>query len=121
MDNKVNILVVDDDEPLLNALSGELREAGFDVVTADDGDTAVELLPTKQFDVVLLDIRMPRMNGIEALKVIKKQSPKTKVVMLTGVADLKLAMDSRKFGAEDFVEKPYVLETLLFKLRQLTH
>ena len=120
MGNQVRILLVDDEEPLLTALASELREAGYQVETADDGDTAISILQKKQFEIVLLDIRMPRVNGIEVLKYSKQQFPSTKVVMLTGVADLKLAMDSKKYGAEDFIEKPYVLENLLFKLSQVT-
>lgn len=119
MDNQVRVLLVDDEEPLLTALGAELREAGYEVGTADDGDIAISLLQKEQFDIVLLDIRMPRVNGIDVLKFIKQNTPATKVVMLTGVADLKLAMDSKRYGAEDFIEKPYVLENLLFKLRQV--
>jgi YesN/AraC family two-component response regulator len=82
-------------------------------VTAADGLEAVTELGKKTFDLVLLDIKMPNMNGFEVLKVIKEKHAGTKVIMLTGFADLKNAIESKKLGAEDFVSKPYDLVDLL--------
>lgn len=119
MDNIIRILLVDDEEALRNALTGELTEEGYKVETADDGDTAIAILQEKKFEIVLLDIRMPRMSGMEVLRFIKEKTPATKVVVLTAVTDLKTAMEAKRYGAEDYVEKPYILDDLLFKLRQL--
>jgi len=108
-----NLLVVDDEDALRNVLSSELQSEGYSVVSAADGDEAIATLQQKSFDLVLLDIKMPRVDGFEVLKFIKEKYPKTKVIMLTGFADLKNAIESKKLGAEDFVSKPYDLVDLL--------
>jgi DNA-binding NtrC family response regulator len=113
MADKRKILVVDDEDALRTVLSAELNSEGYDVVTAADGLEAVTELGKKKFDLVLLDIKMPNMNGFEVLKVIKEKHAGTKVIMLTGFADLKNAIESKKLGAEDFVSKPYDLVDLL--------
>jgi DNA-binding NtrC family response regulator len=113
MADKRKILVVDDEDALRTVLSAELNSEGYDVGTAADGLEAVTELGKKKFDLVLLDIKMPNMNGFEVLKVIKEKHAGTKVIMLTGFADLKNAIESKKLGAEDFVSKPYDLVDLL--------
>jgi DNA-binding NtrC family response regulator len=113
MPDKSKILVVDDEDALRTVLSGELASEGYDVKTAGDGDEAIQNLQKENFDLVLLDIKMPRLNGFEVLKFVKEKYTKTKVVMLTGFADLKNAIESKKLGAEDFISKPYDLVDLL--------
>ena len=120
MEHQNLILLVDDDEPLRTALSGEMKDAGFDVETADDGDTAISKLKEKRFTLVLLDIKMPRVTGMEVLKFIRQNMPSTKVIVLTAVSDLKTAIEAKKLGAEDFIEKPYILDEVMGKVRQLT-
>ena len=119
MPEKRRILVVDDEDALRTVLSGELVSEGYDVRTAADGDEAVSSLEKEGFDLILLDIKMPRMNGFEVLKFVKEKFPKTKVVMLTGFADLKNAIESKKLGAEDFVSKPYDLVDLLTTIERV--
>jgi DNA-binding NtrC family response regulator len=119
MPEKRKILVVDDEDALRTVLSGELVSEGYDVRTAADGDEAVSSLEKEGFDLMLLDIKMPRMNGFEVLKFVKGKFPKTKVVMLTGFADLKNAIESKKLGAEDFVSKPYDLVDLLTTIERV--
>lgn len=119
MSEKRKILVVDDEDALRTVLSGELVSEGYDVRTAADGDDAIANFQKESFDLVLLDIKMPRMNGFEVLKFIKEKFPKTKVVMLTGFADLKNAIESKKLGAEDFVSKPYDLVDLLTTIERV--
>lgn len=119
MPEKNKILVVDDEDALRTVLSGELVSEGYDVRTAADGDDAISSVQKETFDLVLLDIKMPRMNGFEVLKFIKEKHPKTKVVMLTGFADLKNAIESKKLGAEDFVSKPYDLVDLLTTIERV--
>lgn len=113
MAEKRKILVVDDEDALRTVLSAELNSEGYDVGTAADGMEALTELRKSPYDLVLLDIKMPNMNGFEVLKVIKEQYAGTKVIMLTGFADLKNAIESKKLGAEDFVSKPYDLVDLL--------
>lgn len=119
MPKKSSILVVDDEDALRTVLSGELASEGYEVRTAADGDEAVNEMGKANFDLVLLDIKMPRMNGFEVLKFIKEKHAKTKVVMLTGFADLKNAIESKKLGADDFVSKPYDLVDLLTTIERV--
>lgn len=114
-----NLLVVDDEDALRNVLSSELQSEGYSVMSAADGDEAIATLQQKSFDLVLLDIKMPRVDGFEVLKFIKENYPKTKVIMLTGFADLKNAIESKKLGAEDFVSKPYDLVDLLTTIERV--
>ncbi len=113
MAEKRRILVVDDEDALRTVLSAELNSEGYEVGAAADGMEAVSELQKMKYDLVLLDIKMPNMNGFEVLKVIKEKHPGTRVIMLTGFADLKNAIESKKLGAEDFVSKPYDLVDLL--------
>ncbi len=120
MANKKNlILVVDDEESLRTVLSSELINEGYEVRTASDGDDAIVEMRNADFDLVLLDIKMPRMNGFEVLKHIKENHARSKVVMLTGFADLKNAIESKKLGADDFVSKPYDLVDLLTTIERV--
>ncbi|MFI5251129.1 MAG: response regulator [Bacteroidota bacterium] len=117
--NQRSILVVDDEEALRTVLSSELSSEGYNVDTASDGDDAIAVLQGKQFDLVLLDIKMPRVDGFEVLKFIKKGTPQIKVIMLTAFADLKNAIESKKLGAEDFISKPYDLVDLLTTIERV--
>lgn len=119
MGKKCSVLVVDDEEALRSVLSNELINEGYDVQTASDGDVAMTELDKTTFDLVLLDIKMPRVSGFEVLKHIKEQAGRTKVVMLTGFADLKNAIESKKLGADDFVSKPYDLVDLLTTIERV--
>lgn len=119
MAKKSSILVVDDEDALRSVLTNELTSEGYEVRNAGDGDEAITELQKVGYDLVLLDIKMPRVNGFEVLKFIKDQQPKTKVVMLTGFADLKNAIESKKLGADDFVSKPYDLVDLLTTIERV--
>jgi DNA-binding NtrC family response regulator len=119
MADKSRVLVVDDEEALRTVLSSELASVGYEVSSASDGEEAIAMVQNKKFDLVLLDIKMPKVDGFEALKFIKKSYPTVKVIMLTGFADLKNAIESKKHGAEDFVSKPYDLVDLLTTIERV--
>jgi CheY-like chemotaxis protein len=119
MAQNFTVLVVDDEDALRSVLSTELISEGYTVDTAPDGDDAITILQQKAFDLVLLDIKMPRVDGFEVLRFIKQKYPNTKVIMLTGFADLKNAIESKKLGAEDFVSKPYDLVDLLTTIERV--
>jgi DNA-binding NtrC family response regulator len=94
-------------------LESELSESGeFDVDTAVDGGEAINKIQGKVFDVILLDIRMPRVSGIEVLSFVQEYSPTTQVIILTNYADIKTAIQTIKMGAYDFLAKPYDIEEL---------
>ncbi len=113
MAKKYNLLIVDDEEPLRILLESELGESGeFAVDTAVDGGQAINKIQAKVYDVILLDIRMPRVSGIEVLKFIQEYSPTTQVIILTNYADVKTAIETIKLGAYDFLAKPYDIDEL---------
>lgn len=119
MANKNRILVVDDEASLRTVLSSELHTEGYMVSTASDGDEAIDLLQSHSFDLILLDIKMPRVDGFQVLRYVKEKLPHIKVIMLTGFADLKNAIESKKLGAEDFISKPYDLIDLLATIERV--
>lgn len=119
MQEKKRILIVDDEHDLRNLLSQVVSGAGYDVTLAEDGAEAINILESHRFDLALLDIQMPNANGIEVLKFIRKNSPSTRAVMLTGYADLKHAMEAREYGASDFISKPYKLEDILGTIQRV--
>ncbi len=108
------ILVVDDEPSVCFLLKEELSEQKkFDVFTANDGVAAMNALQQRPIDVVLLDVKMPRIGGMEVLKFINEHLPKTLVIMLSNYADVKTAIEATKLGAYDFVGKPYSRDELL--------
>jgi DNA-binding NtrC family response regulator len=113
MAKKYNLLIVDDEEPLRVLLESELSDSEeFTVDSAADGGQAINKIQAKVYDVVLLDIRMPRVSGIEVLKFVQEYSPTTQVIILTNYADVKTAIQTIKMGAYDFLPKPYDIEEL---------
>ena len=119
MAEKSRVLVVDDEDALRQVLSAELVGEGYLVETASDGDEAISMVQNKKYDLLLLDIKMNKVDGFEVLKFVKKGYPAVKVIMLTGFADLKNAIESKKLGAEDFVSKPYDLVDLLTTIERV--
>ena len=121
--SKPKVLVVDDEEALRFLLASELEAEAFEVQSAGDGDEAIELVRARsergdRFDVVLLDIKMPKVDGFEVLKFVKGKVPETKVIMLTAYADVKNAIESLRLGASDFVSKPYDLDDILTSINR---
>ena len=107
MAKTVSVLIVDDEDILRNLLKSELEQYHYQVDTAESGETGMEKVMEKRFDLIILDIRMPGMDGLEVLKKIREQDLADKVIMLTGVDELKIARDSLQLGANDFLTKPY--------------
>ena len=113
MAKKYNLLVVDDEEPLRQLLEAELSDASeYAVDVAADGGEAINRIQAKVYDVILLDIRMPRVTGIDVLKFVQEYSPTTQVIILTNYADIKTAIETIKLGAYDFLAKPYDIEEI---------
>jgi DNA-binding NtrC family response regulator len=112
MKEKKHVLIVDDEESLRFVLAEELARSEYEVETAADGLLAMDKLRERHFDLVILDIRMPNMDGLEVLRNIRKENLAEKVVMLTGVAEMRFAQDSLTLGANDFLSKPLDLQAL---------
>jgi DNA-binding NtrC family response regulator len=113
MPKKYNLLIVDDEEYLRTLLESELGDSEeFAVDTASDGSQAINKIQQKVYDVLLLDIKMPRVSGIEVLQFVQDYSPTTQVIILTNYADIKTAIQTIKMGAYDFLAKPYDIDEL---------
>ena len=119
MARKHQILIVDDDQSITFLLQAEFEQfPEYEVDAAHNGTDAINLLQKKIYDVALLDIRMPRVSGIDVLKFISEHSPTTQAIMLTNVVDVKTAFDTFKYGAYDFVSKPYETDQLIATVRR---
>lgn len=110
------VMIVDDEEDFVEMLSLRLEEAGERVTKAYSGMQCLSLLEEKDHDVVILDIKMPGMDGIETLREIKKQFPLVEVIMLTGHGTTETAVEGMKLGAYDYLMKPADFEELQDKL-----
>jgi signal transduction histidine kinase len=110
------VLVVDDERDFLDNLGRRLELRGLHVFTAGSGPEALRILDADPVDVVVLDVRMPGMDGIETLRRIKETRPRIEVVMLTGHADLESALEGMRFGFFDYLTKPVRLPELLEKI-----
>ncbi|MBT9536759.1 MAG: response regulator [Nitrospirae bacterium] len=113
------VLIVDDDAELRSTLSEILKGAGYHIDEASSGKEAIEKMASKDFDIALLDLMMPKMNGIETLTELKKITPKTKVIMITAFATVENAVDAIKKGASDYISKPFRIEELLTTIRRV--
>jgi DNA-binding NtrC family response regulator len=113
---KPRVLIVDDEEELLETLSERLRMRDYDVTTSLSGEDALRKMKGYNFDVVVLDVAMPGMDGIQTLSEIKRIKPLTEVIMLTGHATVESAIEGMKLGAFDFLMKPCKTEELVAKI-----
>lgn len=100
------ILVVDDEGAIRYSISKTLQRVGYQVHTAENGEKALEMMEHQGYDVVLTDIRMPGLTGVELLSRIKEQAPDAVVILLTGYASLETAIESLRLGAHDYLVKP---------------
>ena len=113
MPRKAHLLLVDDDPNTLASLSRAFRLAGHEATVCDNAARAVELLRTESFDVILSDVVMPGRSGLELLEDLKKAGVKTPIVLISGQANIEMAVKATKLGALDFLEKPLSTEKLL--------
>lgn len=107
------VLIVDDESTIIDSLEGILSDDGFEVIHAYNGYEALKKIETHCPDIVLLDIWMPGMDGIDTLKEIKKTTPSLPVVMITGHGSIESAVDATKSGAFDFLEKPLSIDKVM--------
>jgi DNA-binding NtrC family response regulator len=115
---RIKILLVDDDQNFLSITKKRLAKRGYTVQTASNGAEALESLRSQNIQVVILDVKMPGMNGFEILMKIKTQFPLVQVIMLTGVPTVGCASDSLKIGALNYLIKPVDFEELLRKIEE---
>jgi DNA-binding NtrC family response regulator len=113
----IKLLLVDDEVDFLKSLSERLSLRDFDVTTASEGKQAIKAAKKGQFDVAILDLRMPGMDGTEVLKVLKDKHKWLEVVMLTGHGSVDSAVEAGKLGAFGYLEKPYDFDNLVIMLK----
>lgn len=113
---KITILLVDDEKIILKTISKYLRGEGYDVSTTENGDRAIVKLNQQHFDLVVTDLMMEGLDGIQVLKQAKKNDPMLPVIILTGYGDMVTAIDALRLGADDYLLKPCGNEELLFRV-----
>ena len=111
------ILIVDDEQPIRRALKSVLDNEPYEVDEAIDGLDGIEQVKKKKYDVIFLDIRMPRMDGLEAIGKILEISPDSSIIMISGHGDIATAVDSVRRGAFDYLQKPLDLNRVLITIR----
>jgi DNA-binding NtrC family response regulator len=112
------VLLVDDEEDFLEVLAERMASRGIEVSTATSAAEAIRMAEKESFDAIIVDLMMPEMDGLEALKLIKEKKPESQVILLTGHATLDKGIKAMKLGAVDFMEKPADLSQLTEKIKK---
>ena len=113
----LQLLLVDDEARFLSTTKILLEKRGADILTASNGPDALRIIDDKKVDVVILDVKMPGMDGVEVLRKIKKEHPFIEVIMLTGYASVESAVEGLKLGAFDYVMKPCDIDDIWAKVK----
>lgn len=119
MNAKTRILVVDDEQSMRQLLEISLERDGSAVTAVDSAEKALNELGENVFDIVVQDIRMPGMDGVSLLKLIQDRTPETPVIMMTAYSTRETAMNAMRFGARDYIEKPFDVEELKLRIRNI--
>jgi len=118
MEHIIKLLIVDDETRFLNAIAQRLTKRGFDVRTASNGADAIEMARAEKFDIALLDLKMPGMDGGQVLRILKEEHKFLEAIVLTGHGSLESAVELTKMGAFSYLPKPYELEKLIEVLKE---
>jgi len=113
------ILIADDDRELGDILREELVDYGYNVDVVDNGADAIARLKQNGYQLAIVDIRMPKVDGFGVLKFVREEKPDVKIIMLTAYADLRHAVMSQSGGADDFMTKPYNIEIMHYTIQRL--
>jgi len=116
-ENKISLLIVDDEEQFLNSIKKRLEVREFEVVAVNRGEKAIEAARNNPFDIALVDLKMPGINGEETLKALKKEHKWMEIVILTGHGSIESALECSKSGAYGYLQKPCELDELLEVLK----
>ena len=115
---KIRVLIVDDEKEFVELVSERLTMRDYDVTAAFSGEEALQTVKKYNFDIVVLDVLMPGIDGIETLREIKRIKPLTEVILLTGHAAVNTAIEGMKLGAYDYLTKPCEISDLVTKLNK---
>lgn len=113
---RIRVLLIDDEEEFANTLAERLELRGYDTKTAVSGEDGLNLMNGESFDIAVLDLMMPGMNGLDTLRRIKSQTPDLPVVLLTGHGSTKEGMEGMRLGAFDYLMKPLDIKDLTLKI-----
>lgn len=113
MQEKKRVLIVDDDKDIVSIVKAILSGRGWDIEAAYSGQEALEAVTSQKPDIILLDIMMPEMNGIEVLKRLKKIDADARIIMITAFGDVESYLDSMELGAYEYINKPFETDELL--------
>jgi DNA-binding NtrC family response regulator len=112
----VSVLLVDDEAEFVNTLAKRINKRNVNASSVESGEAALDFLEKHPIDVVVLDVKMPGMDGIGTLRKIKERHPLTEVIMLTGHANVEVAIQGMELGAFDYLMKPMAIDDLLYKI-----
>ncbi|SHO52291.1 response regulator [Desulfopila aestuarii] len=115
---KAKVLLVDDEVDFLETLAERLEARGLKVSTATSGEEAVAAADKEGYDLIVLDLSMPGIDGLETLKRIKTRQPEAEIIILTGQGSIRTGIEAMKLGAEDFLQKPVNISELLEKISE---
>lgn len=118
MEHVIKLLIVDDETRFLNAIAQRLTKRGLDVRTAANGADAIEMARAEKFDIALLDLKMPGMDGGQVLRILKEEHQFLEAIVLTGHGSLESAVELTKLGAFSYLPKPYELDKLIEVLKE---
>ncbi len=116
---KARILIVDDEATIRDTLCTVLKEEGFDAESAENGRAALEKIQQNNYDLVITDLRMPEMDGLELLKAVKLNSPQTSVIIITAYGSMESAIEALRLGAFDYLIKPLDFDDVILRVRRL--
>jgi two-component system, OmpR family, response regulator len=115
---EIKVLLVDDEADFRDTIVKRLQKRRLNVHGAESGEKALEMIAAQPFDVIVLDVKMPGLDGIDTLREIKKRNSFTEVILLTGHASMESGIEGMKLGAFDFLMKPAAIDELMEKIRQ---
>lgn len=113
-----SVLIVDDEPMIRDNLERLLKSDGYETVAAASGDEALEIVASREFGIVLLDIRMPGISGLEVLTHLHNNHPDIAAIMVTALADVTTAVDAMKAGAYDYITKPFNIDDVLMRVQK---
>ena len=120
-DSNRRVLIVDDEPSVVNLLAETLRQEGYSCWGCQSGKEAMHLMDTQQYDVILSDVHMPGMNGLELLRLIREKHPRLASVMITGEGDVRVGVQAMKEGADDYLLKPFKPAAVAVSINQVLH
>ncbi len=116
---KFRILIIDDEPGIVEEVSSFLTEEGYEISTADTAGDGIRKFESFRPDLILLDMKLPDQSGIEVLRIVKKNSPSTRVIVNTGYVDQKMIDEAEALGRDAFLQKPFNLERLLDEVQRV--